>query len=138
MVEWTEATELTRLKKGLSLKNEDPLYSILLKNNLRTLSLSLRTCACIARRVNMISYSARIFKILLTRRGFAKDQRLGFLCLKGKHLAYSCESKERCNKRGCKNPQHRTLLHDQERYKPVEVFQEEASTSKPTNVYARL
>ena len=68
---------------------------------------------------------------------FAKDQRLCFLCLKGKHWAYTCESKERCNKR-CKNPRHHTFLHDQERDKPVEVPHEETSTSKPTNVCSTL
>ena len=69
---------------------------------------------------------------------FAKDQRLCFLCLKGKHWAYSCESNERCNKKGCENRRHHTLLHDQERDKPVEVPQEEASTSKPTMVCSTL
>ena len=69
---------------------------------------------------------------------FAKNQRLCFLCLKDKHWAYTCESQKRCKKRGCKNPRHHTLLHDQERGKPVEVPQEEASTSKPTNVCSTL
>jgi len=69
---------------------------------------------------------------------WVQENHLCFRCLKKGHWSNKCNEKEGCTKKGCKNPKHHTLLHDEERDQSKEVAQGQSERSDSEKVCSSL